>query len=212
LHDPGSAAAELQQALTLNPGYTPALLNLANLYEDAGKRPEASSLYARILSIEPGAHEALARFANLQRAAEVDTTLIDRLRGAVADAIAMSDKASLGFSLGRLLDAKGRYREAFAAYTAANKASLASAGPHVVPYDSARQTAFVDHLIAGGTPPVCAHISDARRCQASKVPRSAIAGRTLRRAIIAHVCLRHAADQQRARGRSPTPCFGRRHV
>jgi len=41
LRDPASAAAELQQALTLNPGYTPALLNLANLYEDAGKRPEA---------------------------------------------------------------------------------------------------------------------------------------------------------------------------
>src|SRR5260370_39762949 len=39
-----AAAAELQQALTLNPAYTPALLNLANLYEDLGKRSEASSL------------------------------------------------------------------------------------------------------------------------------------------------------------------------
>ena len=160
LRDPGSAAAELQQALTLNPGYTPALLNLANLYEDAGKRPEASSLYARILNIEPRAHEALARFANLQPAVEVDSALIERLKGALAEASAMNDKASLGFSLGRLLDAKGQYGEAFAAYTAANKASLASAGP-LVPYASARQSAFVDDLIAGGTPPVRAHISDA---------------------------------------------------
>jgi tetratricopeptide (TPR) repeat protein len=161
LRDHVSAAAELQQALTLNPGYTPALLNLANLYEDLGKRPEASSLYARILSIEPRALEALARFANLQPAATVDAALIDRLKSALTDAAAMSDRASLGFALGRLLDAAGRYREAFAAYSAANEASLASAGPHVVPYDPARQASFVDQLIAEGTPPVRAHISDA---------------------------------------------------
>jgi thioredoxin-like negative regulator of GroEL len=161
LRDHGSAAAELQQALTLNPGYTPALLNLANLYEDVGKRPEASSLYARILSIDPRAHEALARFANLQPTGAVDAALIDRLKSALNDAAAASDKASLGFALGRLLDATGRYPEAFAAYTAANTASLASAGPHVVPYDPARQSAFVDQLIAGGTPPVRAHMSEA---------------------------------------------------
>ena len=83
LRDHGSAAAELQQALTLNPAYTPALLNLANLYEDLGKRPEASSLYARILLIEPNAFEALARFANLQPAADVDAALIERLKTAL---------------------------------------------------------------------------------------------------------------------------------
>ncbi|MEP6885791.1 MAG: tetratricopeptide repeat protein, partial [Gammaproteobacteria bacterium] len=66
LRDPASAARELQEALTRNPGYTPALLNLANLYEDFGRRPEASALYARILAIEPDSFEALARFANMQ--------------------------------------------------------------------------------------------------------------------------------------------------
>jgi Sulfotransferase family/Tetratricopeptide repeat len=161
LRDHGSAAAELQQALTLNPGYIPALLNLANLYEDLGKRPEASSLYARILSIEPHAYEALARFANLQPASDVDALLIERLKGALAGAAAMKDQASLGFALGRLLDAKGSYQEAFAAYTAANKASRGSAGPHVVPYDPALQSAFIDKLIAVGTPPVQAHVSEA---------------------------------------------------
>ncbi len=53
LRDHAAAAAELQHALTLNPGYAHALLNLAILYEDLGKRAEASSLYARILAIEP---------------------------------------------------------------------------------------------------------------------------------------------------------------
>ncbi len=160
LRDHVAAAAELQQALTLNPGYTPALLNLANLFEDMGKRSEASSLYARILAIEPQGFEALARFANLQPAASVDAALIDRLQKALAMSSAMSDRASLGFALGRLLDAKAQYKEAFVAYTAANQASLASVGPRFVPYDRGQQTAFIDRLIKDGTPRAHAHKLD----------------------------------------------------
>jgi hypothetical protein len=160
MRDHAAAAAELQQALSLNPAYTPALLNLANLYEDLGKRADASSLYARILNIEPQAYEALARFANLQPAGSVDEALIDRLRNALAASSAMSDRAGLGFALGRLLDVKGRYRDAFVAYTAANHASLASVGPHAVPYDRAQQSAFIDRSIAEGTPRARAHALD----------------------------------------------------
>jgi len=149
LRDYAAAAGELERALTLNPAYTPALLNLANLYEDFGKRPEASSLYSRILAIEPHAFEALARFANVQPVGSVDGALINRLRDALKIAFSMSDRASLGFALGRLLDAAGDYREAFAVYTAANQASLASAGPQVVPYDRVRQQEFVDRVIGG---------------------------------------------------------------
>jgi tetratricopeptide (TPR) repeat protein len=151
LRDHKSAAAELQQALSLNPAYIPALINLANLYEDSGKRSEASSLYARILAIEPNAFEALARFANVQAVDGIDPALIERLKQALGAASAMSDRASLGFALGRLLDAQGQYHDAFAVYAAANQASMTSAGPHVVPYDRARQSAFVDDLIGRGT-------------------------------------------------------------
>jgi hypothetical protein len=158
LRDHGAAAAELQQALTLNPAYTPALLNLANLYEDLGKRAEASSLYARILCIEPQAAEALARFANLQSAAADDAALLQRLSDALSLASSMSDRASLGFALGRLLDARGEYREAFAVYTAANESSRASAANRVVAYDRALQEKFVDLTISSGTPQVCASI------------------------------------------------------
>lgn len=160
LRDHGAAAAELKQALTLNPGYTPALLNLANLYEDLGKRPEASALYARILSVDPHAFEALARFANLQPSAGVDPALIPRLRTAISAASAMGDRASLGFALGRLLDARGEYPDAFAAYTAANQASRASAAARVLPYDRARQERFIDMLISSGTPSASANRSD----------------------------------------------------
>jgi tetratricopeptide (TPR) repeat protein len=156
LRDHVAAAAELQQALTLNPAYIPALLNLANLHEDLGKRAEASSLYARILSIEPQAFEALARFANLQPAGAVDAALVQRLRDALSLASATGDRASLGFALGRLLDARGEYREAFAVFAGANESSRASAASRIVPYDRALQEKFVDLMISSGTPQVCA--------------------------------------------------------
>jgi hypothetical protein len=164
LRDYAAAMQELQQALTLNGGYVPALLNLANLYEDFGKRAEASALYARILTLQPQAFEALARLANVQPLVGIDPALIQRLRDALPAAPTMGERASLGFALGRLLDGSGEYREAFEVYAAANQASLAAAGPHVVPYDRSRQEAFVDELIRGG-------LSGARAAVSNVPPR-----------------------------------------
>ena len=162
LRDHSSAMKELERALTLNPAFSPALLNLANIYEDFGKRSEASMLYARILAFEPQNHEALARFANLQRIEALDPALIERVRTALAAASAPLDRASLGFAMGRMLDGVGRYKEAFAAYRGANQDSLASSGSHVVPYEAARQEAFVSQLISAGTPQARATPSTAR--------------------------------------------------
>ena len=159
MRDYAAAARELQQALTLNPSFAPALLNLANLHEDLGHRSEASALYARILSIEPRNYEALARFANVQPPRTVDPSIIERLTQALPEAADMHDKASLGFALGRLLDSAGRHPEAFAAYSAANLASRAAAGSHVVPYDRRRQENFISRMIEGGMPPSNAQIS-----------------------------------------------------
>jgi tetratricopeptide (TPR) repeat protein len=156
MRDYAAAARELQQALTLNPGYAPALLNLANLHEDLGHRSEASALYARILAIEPRNYEALARFANVQPPGTVDPSIAQRLTRALAESVDMHDQASLGFALGRLLDASGQYPQAFAAYTAANRASRAAAGSHVVPYDRRRQEDFISRMIEEGVPPASA--------------------------------------------------------
>jgi len=61
-----AAERELRTALRLNPGYIPALLNLANLCEDLGRRDEACDLYRQVLVLEPKRYEALARLANAQ--------------------------------------------------------------------------------------------------------------------------------------------------
>jgi tetratricopeptide (TPR) repeat protein len=147
-----AAERELKAALSINPGFTPALLNLANLYEDLGRRSEAQGIYARILALDPRCFEALARLANLQPPAAADPLLVAQLQRGLADgAASAAERASLGFALGRMLDAAGDYQAAFAAIDAANRASRASAAPHIVRYDRVQQHAFVDRLIAGDT-------------------------------------------------------------
>ena len=143
-----AAARELNAALALNPDFVPALMNLANLHEDWGRRAEARELLARVLALDPKQFEALARYANLE-AGSGDPALVLRLSAALADPTpSAAERASLGFALGRLLDARGDYRDAFAAYARANRDSRASVGPGYIAYDRARQAAFTDRLIA----------------------------------------------------------------
>ena len=154
LRQEAAAERELNTALALNPNYVPALLNLANLREDFGNRAAALALYEKILALEPNYFEALARYATLKHVGSPDDPLVDRLRQAIArpDA-APADKASLGFALGKTLDACGAYDAAFAAYVAANKDSRESAGPGAVLYDRRTHEQFVDQLIATFTDP-----------------------------------------------------------
>jgi len=149
-----AAERELQQALAINPAYIPALLNLANLNEDLGRRPQAIAIYERILVLDPGCLEALARYANAQPAAPENRTLIARLHGAIRLSARAPERASLGFALGRLLDGAGQYAAAFEAYRAANEASRASALPGSAVYDRKRQEELIDELIRSCPPSV----------------------------------------------------------
>lgn len=149
LRQDDAAERELRAALSLNPSYIPALQNLANLKADLGQREEALTAYERILAIDPGSYEALARYAEVKSVSDPDDPLIARMRDALARPRATpADKASLGFALGKILDACGAYDQAFDAYAAANQRSLESAGPRAVIYDRRRQELLVDQLIA----------------------------------------------------------------
>jgi len=149
LRQDDAAERELQAALALNPTYIPALLNLANLREDFGKHAEASTLYEKILGLDPRCHTALARYAGLQKIAGPDDPLVTRLRAAIADArTTPADRAELGFALGKALDSSRAWDAAFAAYTTANRDSRQSAAPGTGVYDAGAHERFVDELIA----------------------------------------------------------------
>jgi tetratricopeptide (TPR) repeat protein len=148
LRQDAAAERELKAALELNPGYVPALLNLANLYEDLGRRGEASALYERLLNLEPRCLEALARHANLQPLPLPDDHIARQLRAALdLPSASAAERASLGFALGRLLDGSGEYQKAFDVYAAANRASRASAAPRSVYYDRRHQEELIDRLM-----------------------------------------------------------------
>jgi tetratricopeptide (TPR) repeat protein len=149
LRQDDAAERELQAALALNPTYIPALLNLANLREDFGRHADASTLYERILGLDPRCYTALARFASLQKIAGPNDPLVARLQAAIADArTGAADRAELGFALGKILDASGAWDAAFAAYAAANRDSRRSAAPGSGVYDARAHEIFVDELIA----------------------------------------------------------------
>lgn len=149
LHRPAEAERELAAALRLNSGYVPALLNLANLHEDRGRRDEAADAYRRILAVEPDNPEALARHANLQQFSDPADPLIPRLQRALARAdTGAAGRASIGFALGRALDACGDHAAAFDAYTLANRCSRESAGPAFIPYDPSAQARLVERIMA----------------------------------------------------------------
>lgn len=152
LRQDDAAERELQFALTLNPNYVPALLNLANLREDFGQQAEAGALYEKILGLEPRCYMALARYAGLQKIARPDDPLIARLRAGIADPAALpADRADLGFALGKALDSSGAWDAAFSAYAAANRDSRRSAGPTAA-YDRNAHERLIDALIAGFRP------------------------------------------------------------
>lgn len=141
-----AAEAELNRALGIHPRYVPALLNLGNLFEDRGDRPNARAAYERALAIEPGNVLALARLAGVATLSGPSDPLLARLRAGVAASSAdPAARADLGFALGAALDRLGAYDEAFAAYESANAASREMSG---VGYDRAAQERFVDRLIA----------------------------------------------------------------
>jgi tetratricopeptide (TPR) repeat protein len=149
LRQDAAAERELLTALALNPAYVPALINLANLHEDLGRREPALAAYERILELDPRCFEALARYAHLKIFSGPDDPLIGRLRRAVVDPDASAaDRASLGFALGRALDSCGAYTAAFDAYATANRHSGESARPGVTRYDRSVEERYIDRLIA----------------------------------------------------------------
>lgn len=149
LHRPEDARAELEQALSIDPNYVPALLNLGNLDEDEGLREDARSAYRSALQLDPTNPLALARLAGVSHSKTLDTELAERLARAIAAAGGVSAaRADLGFALGGLLDSAGEYDRAFAAYADANQASKNASG---AVYDRRKSEGMIDGLIASLT-------------------------------------------------------------
>jgi tetratricopeptide (TPR) repeat protein len=149
LHRYDEAERELNLALARNPAYLLALVNLANLHTDLGRRDLAVAVYERILALAPKDPQVLARYADLKAFSTADDPLIGRLRASLLQpGVTAADRASVQFSLGKALDACAAYDAAFEAYRAGNRHSRESAGPDFRDYDLKLEENFFDRLIA----------------------------------------------------------------
>jgi tetratricopeptide (TPR) repeat protein len=144
-----AAENEIKAALALNPNYIPALINLANLHEDYGRRQLAARVYWRLLMLDPRSAQVLARYAGLRTYSELHDPLIEQLRQCLArNDITLQDRASVEFALGRALDQCQAYAAAFDTYAAANDHSRQCAPPGTGHYDRLQAEQYVDRLIA----------------------------------------------------------------
>ena len=124
------ARSALENALSINSDYVPALYNLALLNEELGVWQEARDLLQRILIQEPNHFDALMRLA-YSKATEPDDPIISQLNTSLeATSLDNSGRENLHFALGKVYDDCGRYEDAFEHYLKGNERSAERVGPY----------------------------------------------------------------------------------
>ncbi|RBP53292.1 tetratricopeptide repeat-containing sulfotransferase family protein [Arenicella xantha] len=121
LRQEDQAKSCLERALNQLPSYTPAMFNLATLYEEEGDKAHAAKLYEKIVEFDPSNHRALARLAEAQRILDPSAPIISKLQTALVDS-SMDDfsRTNIHYALGKALDDCGEFDDAFKHYAAAN--------------------------------------------------------------------------------------------
>lgn len=158
LHRDDEALAALQQALTLKPGYMPAMYNLALLHEERGNWLDAHDLLQAILVRDPSRYDALVRLANGHTINDPADPIVKKLGRALRrGTINELTRENLHYALGKAYDDCGEYGEAFEQYVQGNQFSR----QRVRSYNRDEQETFTNELMAtfssdwlGGIKPV----------------------------------------------------------
>lgn len=121
LREEEKAKFKLEKALTINSSYIPALINLANLYEQLGNKNNAEWYLNKVLSVEPEHPTALARLADIIQFSEVDHSHITKMVRALNQTnLKASERIDLYFALGKAFNDCQSYEQAFGFYEKAN--------------------------------------------------------------------------------------------
>lgn len=140
--DLDAARGCFEAALALAPRDADAVLGLASIAADTGRRVEAASDYARVLEIEPRHVKALAGLLSVTEG-EALGAAITLAEARLGCGCGDHDAALLGYALGKARSRQGAHAEAFGAWLAANHARRRKAGA----YDRDRADEEVDRLI-----------------------------------------------------------------
>ncbi|TRX57235.1 tetratricopeptide repeat-containing sulfotransferase family protein [Thalassomonas sp. M1454] len=125
------AKQALHKALQLNSRFTPALYNLATLYEEEGNKTKAMELYRQTLQYEPHNYNALARIADLYNFTDVNDPVFKQILSALSHAnLALEDKINLNYALGKAFDDCQDYKQASYYYAKANEHNTSLLAPY----------------------------------------------------------------------------------
>jgi tetratricopeptide (TPR) repeat protein len=149
----GRARQSHLRALELDPANFTSLAALASIATHRGQHEEARGWAERALTVAPGLPDAVLSLAAADLAAGDLESAEKRLRGLIMDSRAgPTDRARATGLLADVLDAGGRYGEAFEAYEACNQAlrqiHRRFAGSNVLGYTRAL-TAAIEKIDAG---------------------------------------------------------------
>ena len=119
----GRARASHLRALELEPGNIAAMAALASIASHRGNHDEARTWAEKVLVAVPNFPDAVISLAAAELASGTNARAEMLIQQLLADSrVAPSDRARAHGLLGDVLDATGRYAEAFAAYTTCNEA------------------------------------------------------------------------------------------
>ncbi len=144
----GLARSSHLRALELDPGNLAAMGSLASIATHRGEHAEARRWAEQLLTRVPGFPDGVLSLAAAELADGASERAESLLRGLLADPRAgPADRARAQGLLGDVLDAAGRYGEAFAAYAACNEAlrhihRRFAAETSILAYTRALSTAF----------------------------------------------------------------------
>jgi tetratricopeptide (TPR) repeat protein len=120
------------RALQLEPNQVRVALSRGHVLKTLGRRAEAEAAYQHCLELQPDFGEAYYSFADLKSYAFSDAE-VAAMQGLLADAkTAPKSQVQIHFALGRALEQRKQYSDAFAHYAAGNSAKRRSA-----PFDAA---------------------------------------------------------------------------
>jgi tetratricopeptide (TPR) repeat protein len=135
----------LKKALALNPTYTPALYNLANIHEEIGNKSDAKQYFYTILDIEPSNYQVIVRLAEIKKFTDKSDDLIAKMQAGLCDtAVDRTTEINLNYALGKAFNELEQFEEAFIYFDNANKLELASG----IKYNKKKHEETINNLIS----------------------------------------------------------------
>jgi len=141
-----AALEAYERAARLQPNEVRVHLSIGHVHKTLGRRAASEAAYKQALRVDPGFAEAYWSLADLKNYTFTDAELGEMRRLLESDPRANANRALLHFALGRALEQRAEYAEAFAHYAAGNELRRREAPFDIEGFErrSARIRAFFD--------------------------------------------------------------------